>query len=70
MTEAWLLVRFDGGGTFAWAAPAALFAAVNAPILGPVTVGRPVAVPCTWIFAALTTWSAARLMLPETRMPA
>src|ERR1700743_1076861 len=51
-------------------ADAALDAAVSAPVLTATTWGRPVAAPCTWIFAALTICSAARFTLPETRMPA
>src|SRR5580698_5671061 len=39
-------------------------------MFGACTVGMPVVVPCTWILAALTICSAARLMLPDTRMPA
>src|SRR5678809_1391499 len=69
ITEGWLL--FDGGGAAACCEAAAVFdAAVSAPTGGPCTVGTPLEVPCTWMFAALTTCSAARLTLPETRMPA
>src|SRR5215470_15965813 len=52
------------------AAPAALEAAVSAPILGASTVGTPVDLPPTWMFAALRTASAATLRLRETRIPA
>src|SRR3546814_1469697 len=48
-------------------AEAALDAAVSAPVLTAATIGMPVASPCTSMFAALTTRSAARLTSPDTR---
>src|SRR5450830_28087 len=49
---------------------AAALALVNAPTLTAAIVGMPTASPLTWMLAALITCSAARLTLPETRMPA
>ncbi len=52
------------------ACAAAALAFESAPTLTAATTGMPVDLPCTWMFSAFTTCSAARLTLPETRMPA
>lgn len=49
---------------------AAALAEVNAPVFTEATSGMPLDWPWVWMFAALTTCSAATLTLPETRMPA
>ncbi|MNN21033.1 hypothetical protein D3C81_1343390 [compost metagenome] len=49
---------------------AAALAFVMAATLTDATAGMPLDSPLTWIFAAFITLSAARLTLPETRMPA
>src|SRR3984885_14316048 len=58
------------GSAVCWVAAVALDADSEALMFGACTTGMPVVVPCTWMLAALITCSAARLTLPETRMPA
>ena len=64
------LVEPVGVSTALAEAPVVFEADVSAPILGATTVGIPVAVPPTWMFEAFSTTTAARLMLPLTRIPA
>ena len=49
---------------------AAELAEVSAPVFTVAVAGMPLDSPWTWMLAALTTCSAAMLMLPDTRMPA
>ncbi len=49
---------------------AAALAEASALTFTDASTGRPLLSPCTWMLAALSTCSAARLMLPETRIPA
>src|ERR1700727_946845 len=58
------------GGIVCWVAAVALEAVRATLMFGACTVGMPVVVPCTWMLAALMICNAARLTLPETRMPA
>jgi hypothetical protein len=52
------------------ACAAAALALVSAPTFTDATTGSPDDSPFTWMLAAFTTCSAARLTLPDTRMPA
>ncbi|MNT47122.1 hypothetical protein D3C72_1838140 [compost metagenome] len=49
---------------------AAALALLSAPTFTVAITGRPADLPCTWTFSALITCKAARLTLPETRIPA